>query len=102
MGLLCLKETALAADAGQRVLQHINWAVELLNFSENRRRSEFEREFASYWAQRRSEKGSTKVVRSLLTPYGQSREIVWFEDSRIGEIVVADGGRMTLNYTVAV
>ena len=51
-GLLCLKSTRVVAAPGQRVLQHLLWAEELLNYSDVICQREFEREFVAYWEQR--------------------------------------------------
>lgn len=88
-GLLCLKSTMVNADPGQRLLQHISWALELLNFPEKIRRSEFKREFSAYWNYRLSTLGKIKVL-SLLAPNGPSREIVWFADMPNQRIFVAE------------
>ena len=89
-GLLCLKATLLGVDPGQRILQHILWAQDLLNCPDEDRRHEFEREFSSYWNQRVSEKRGRTNVLSLLRPGTGSREIVYFTDVTNRRLVVAD------------
>ena len=89
-GLLCLKSTKVPKDPGQRFLQHIRWAQELLNFSEEMRRREFEREFFTYWSRKCSNDSRSPTVLSLLTPDGTSREIVAFADIMDKRVIVAD------------
>lgn len=89
-GLLCLKSTMVTTDPGQRFLQHINWAQELLNYSEEKRRHEFERELFSYWSRNCSNNSRSPKVLSLLTLEGTSREIVAFADMLDQRVIVAD------------
>lgn len=86
-GLLCLPATRIDAGAGDRVLQHLASAWDLLNWDEAKRRSEFEREFAAYWRHRASAK--EPFVVSLVAPLGPSREIVYYRDAR--QIILGDG-----------
>jgi hypothetical protein len=88
-GLLCLKSTMVNSNSGQRLLQHICWAQELLNFPEEIRRREFKREFSAYWNYRISKPGKIDVL-SLLVPNGSSREIVWFTDIPNQRVFVAE------------
>jgi len=90
-GLLCLKSTRVLAAPGHRVLQHLLWAEELLNYSEVRCRREFEREFVAYWTQRAGAKKKRPQVLSLSKPGGESREVVYYADRINGRIVLADG-----------
>lgn len=90
-GKLCLRSSILHAPTGQRLLDHIQWALELLNFPENHHRSEFERESSAYWDHRVTVRGAE--VLSLLKPAGPSREVLWYDDAvmgRIGRIFVAE------------
>jgi len=80
----------VAAAPGQRVLQHLLWAEELLNFSEAECRREFEREFGAYWDQRSGAKKNRPDVLSLSKPGGESREVVYYTDRINGRIVFAD------------
>lgn len=89
-GLLCLKSTRLTSDPGERVLQHLWWAHELLNYSEDECRREFEREFTAYWNQRSTDKRKRPEVLSLMKPSGITREVVYIDDRLHGRIVVAD------------
>jgi ThiF family/Prokaryotic E2 family B len=89
-GLLCLKATKLAAAPPLRVLQHLRWAEELLNYDDLKCRQEFEREFVAYWNQRSGPKAKRPDVLSLLKPGGESREIVYVNDRANGRIVIAD------------
>ena len=89
-GLLCLKSTRVVAAPGQRVLQHLLWAEELLNYSDVTCRREFEREFVAYWNQRAVAKKKRPDVLSLSKPGGESREVVYYTDRVNGRIVLAD------------
>lgn len=86
-GLLCLKATRIGFDPGERVVQHIAWAIELLNFSEDKVRQEFQREFATYWERNRDSKNSPTIY-SLVSPVPPSREISCFYDIKKNEIVL--------------
>lgn len=98
-GRLCLKPTQLTRDPGERVLQHLKWAHRLLNYSEDERRHEFEREFAAYWNQRSTNKTKRPEVLSLMKPGGISREVVYFDDSLLNRrIVVADDKGELVNW----
>jgi hypothetical protein len=72
-GLLCLPATVPGGHAAARIMQHLAWACELLNYSEEQTRQEFEREFGAYWAQRCTT-GAREII-SLLHPKGPSRRI---------------------------
>lgn len=89
-GLLCLNATPSNGDSGQRVMRHIIWAQELLNFPVEKIRAEFEREFSSYWFHKASISSNCTSILSLLAPTARSREIVWFHDLGNTRIVVAD------------
>ena len=87
-GMLCLSASRPGAPAADRVMQHLSWACEVLQFTDADRRQSFEREFGSYWAQR-SAAGAGAVV-SLLQPEGPTRRIsAWCRnDAKL--IVVAE------------
>lgn len=89
-GVLCLKSSKLASDPGDRVMQHLQWAHQLLNFSEIDCRSEFEREFVAYWGNRCVLKNDRPSVVSLLNPDGGAREIFFYADTSSRLIVAAD------------
>jgi len=89
-GLLCLNATLSNGDPGQRIMRHIIWAQELLNFSAEKNRTEFEREFSSYWFHKASISYTVASVLSLLAPTAKSREIVWFYDLSNKRFVIAD------------
>ena len=88
-GVLCLRDTMLTADPGQRVVDHLSWALELLQFSEAKPRAEFAREFSTYWTRCASEKRALPVL-SLLKPGGPSRDVVWFADMRRLRVIAAE------------
>lgn len=95
-GLLCLSSTRIGADMGERVAQHIVWAVDLLNLDEAKRKEEFHHEFGTYWGRRldkevRPNKRARPTFTSLVAPRGPSREIFYFADWLRGEVVLADG-----------
>lgn len=89
-GLLCLRSTRNAAPIGNRIATHLKDAEELLNFSEAKRREEFEREFTAYWSQRATNPSDRARVRSLVSPGGVTREVVYFLDARFNYYVIAD------------
>ena len=97
-GLLCLRSTMINSDAGQRVLQHLSWAQELLNFNEKTCRSEFEREFSSYWLNNIPANSNSPAVISLLSPNAISREVVWFYDLSKQRIIVADSRDLLVHW----
>jgi len=89
-GLLCLRASRCAAPIADRVVMHLKDAEELLNFSEAKRREEFEREFAAYWVHRATNSSDRARVLSLVTPRGESREVAYFFDARSNRHVIAD------------
>lgn len=89
-GLLCLRSTQVSSNPGQRILQHICWAKDLLNIPVEMHRREFEREFSSYWNQRVATATKVQLVLSLLEPNGSSREIVWCSDMSNKCVIVAE------------
>ena len=70
-------------------MQHISWAFELLNFSEETCRKEFEREFIAYWNHRATKNYGLSLV-SIVSPGGPSRKTVSFHDFPNQRIIVAD------------
>ena len=89
-GMLCLRPSRNAAPIADRVLTHLSDAEELLNFSEARRRQEFEREFVAYWAHRATYGAGRTRVWSLVSPGGVTREVVYFFDAKSDRYVIAD------------
>ena len=89
-GLLCLRSTRNAVPIGDRVATHLKDAEELLNFSEAKRRKEFEPEFTAYWSQRATNGTDHARVRSLVSPGGLTRKVVYFLDARLNCYVIAD------------
>lgn len=87
--MLCLESTRIGFDAGERVLQHISWAIDLLNFDEVTRTKEFQREFGTYW-RRSCAINPSLTAYSLITPAGPSREVFYFSDWRNATITFAD------------
>ncbi len=71
-GKLCLRSTRIECDTVSRVLDSVNWAIDVLNLDELQRREEFHREFLTYWARCSS---STLTYRSLVKPTGPSRMV---------------------------
>lgn len=88
-GLLCLRATPRSDDAGGRVVCHLAWALELLNFSAEKRRHEFQREFGSYWG-RCCDKRNAGTVYSLVNSQGPSREVHYCAAAKPAELVFAD------------
>jgi hypothetical protein len=89
-GFLCLRPTSVAASAADRVRLHLGDALELLNYSEEKCASEFEREFAAYWAQQAVQPQDGLRVLSLVKPGGKSRQVSFHLDNRLSRLVVAD------------
>ena len=89
-GLLCLRSSKSAAPIADRVVTHLIDAQELLNFSETKRRQEFEREFTAYWSHRATNSSDRARVWSLVTPGGVTREVAYFFDARFNRHVMAD------------
>ena len=85
-----MRPTRNAAPIGDRVAEHLKDAEELLNFPEAKRREEFEREFTAYWSQRATNSSDHARVRSLVSPGGKTREVVYFLDARFNYYVIAD------------
>ena len=97
-GLLCLKSTRLSVAPAQRILQHIAWAHELLNYGDVQCQQEFEREFSAYWDHRSSDKSKLPMFFSMVAPGGKSREIVYFNDFTSNRIVVADSKSQLISW----
>ncbi|MCG7928780.1 MAG: ThiF family adenylyltransferase [Candidatus Thiodiazotropha lotti] len=92
-GMLCLESTRIGFDAGERILQHISWAIDLLNFDEATRKKEFQREFGIYWRRSCAVK-PTLTAYSLIRPTGPSREVFYFFDWSNATITFADDLRL--------
>jgi hypothetical protein len=73
-GLLCLRTSALTAGPVRRLELAISDAVSVLSMDDAARRLEFHREFGSYWIR---EATSNKRARSIVTPGGLSRDVVY-------------------------
>lgn len=89
-GLLCLRPTSVAAPMGDRVHLHLDDALRLLNFSDDKCSAEFEREFGSYWSQQAIQPRQTLRVVSLVKPGGKSRQVQFFMDNKLSRLIVAD------------
>ena len=76
-GLLCLRSSRNSAPIADRVEMHLRDAQELLNFSEPKRREEFEREFTAYWSHRATNSADRARVWSLVTPGQETREVAY-------------------------
>jgi hypothetical protein len=70
------------------VLQHLAWAAELLDYSTDECRREFQREFVTYWSQ--AEKNADAIIRSLLKPAGPSRNFAYYRSNSGKQIVAAE------------
>jgi hypothetical protein len=79
-GNLCLKPTRIECDTVSRVLDSINWAIVLLNYDENKRQREFEREFLTYWA---TSTNSQIRFLSLVRPATPSRMVTAYCDGNL-------------------
>lgn len=89
-GLLCLQPTSIVAPAGDRVRAHLDDALELLNWPDEKCMAEFEREFGSYWAHQAITPDGNLRLLSLVKPGGKSRQLAFHLDVKLGQIVVAD------------
>lgn len=96
-GLLCLPSTRRGGDAGERVVRHLAWALELLNFGAEKRRQEFQLEFGSYWG-RCCDKRNARAVYSLVNPQGPSREVRYCAVAKSAELVFADDGQQLVRW----
>lgn len=94
-GLLCLIRTARSASAGDRAMGCISYARDLLNFDDARRKQEFAREFAAYWAHNISVSSSAPLFMTLTAPLAGSREI-YFARYRKGARVILGENRESL------
>ncbi|OSZ76014.1 hypothetical protein CAP37_11840 [Hydrogenophaga sp. IBVHS1] len=86
---LCLIATRCATEPGERVLDHLVAAKELLAFSEEKCVDEFQREFLAYWKQRATIREEKRHCISILKPNGLSRQIVCNFDAE-GRIVFGE------------
>lgn len=89
-GLLCLRPTSIVAPAGDRVRVHLDDALELLNWPDDKCMAEFEREFSSYWAHQAITPDGSRRLLSLVKPGGKSRQLAFHLDAMQGRILVAD------------
>jgi len=89
-GLLCLRATRCTASTEDRIAVHLSDAEELLNYSETKRRNEFEREFMAYWGQRATDAPNPARIFSLVTPRREAREIYYYYDSKTDRFIVGD------------
>jgi len=74
-GLLCLKETLVGACPGERILQAIAHADELLMFDAKQVDSDFRLEFSSYWSQKASK--DTILMYSLVSITQSAKKITY-------------------------
>lgn len=89
-GLLCLRPTSIFAHVGDRVRVHLDDALDLLNWPDDKCVAEFEREFGSYWAHQAIKPDGNLRLLSLVKPGGKTRQLVFHLDLKLGLIVVAD------------
>jgi hypothetical protein len=89
-GFLCLRPTSVAASAADRVRIHLGDALELLNYTEEKCATEFEREFGAYWSHQAIRPDESLRVVSLVKPGGKSRQVFFHLDNRLSRLVVAD------------
>ncbi len=94
-GVICLRATMFCGEPGQRIIQHLAWAIEVLSFSQPRCRNEFDREFSVYWHRRSS--GDGYRVLSLLEPREPSRTVVWCVDPSSQARLIVAGDRKILS-----
>lgn len=97
-GLLCLNATRLSVAPDVRAFRHLGWAQELLSYTDDECRREFEREFYAYWDHRLSKPQRSSAILSLLAPQGPSRRIVAFAKKTLRQIVVADNKDLLLGW----
>jgi predicted ThiF/HesA family dinucleotide-utilizing enzyme len=82
-GLLCLKETLVGACPGERILQAISYADDLLMFDAERVDSDFRLEFSSYWSQK--ETRESKVFMYSLASVTRASKVVVYAKSLSGK-----------------
>lgn len=88
-GRLCLLSSRFGADPGERILYHVSCALDLLNFDNPTRMSEFQREFATYWVRGAQGTDSPKYL-SLAKPVGPSREVWYAKRAKSNTLLWAD------------
>jgi hypothetical protein len=96
-GCLCLGKSEIATDAGDRIMNHLVDALELLNYDEAKRKSEFQAEVSTYWS-RGENAGTTPKHRSLVTPGGPSREVWRYYDSKQKLHIWADSKEQLIDW----
>lgn len=96
-GLLCLPSTRRGGDAGEQVVAHLAWALELLKLDAEKRRREFQREFGSYWG-RCCDKRNARAVYSLVNPHGPSREVHYCAVAKSPELIFAGGSQQLIGW----
>jgi len=87
-GLLCLSTTRINANPGERIKQHVEWAIEVLSYDGNERRREFESEFSVYWSRNRTRNGPE--VWSLVSLARPSQTVYWAKKPNAQHYIVAD------------
>ena len=87
---LCLSPTRCLAPIADRLATHLADAERLLQFSADKCRQEFEREFVSYWSQRATHSANTDNVFSLVTPGSTTREAFYYLDPKLKRYVIAE------------
>jgi hypothetical protein len=97
-GLLCLRSSRSTAPTAERVTSLLHDAQELLNFSKEKQRDEFEREFIAYWGHRATEAASDSKILSIVTAGGVTREVLYFYDAKNHQFIIADDKASLLNW----
>ncbi|MDB6086701.1 MAG: hypothetical protein JWN43_4582, partial [Gammaproteobacteria bacterium] len=88
-GVLCLTPTRWDASPGDRAVGMLDYAAEVLNMGDARRKEEFAREFVAYWGQLASAGPDVPFFVTLMAPQATSREL-FFARSRMNRIVLSD------------
>lgn len=88
-GILCLPPSTLRDDPGNRVLGHLQDAIQLLRFDDAKRKSDFQDEFVTYWTRGDAGKQLPKHW-SLVTPAGPSREVFRYFSAQANTHIWAD------------
>ena len=93
---MCLDPSKCTAPITERIALHLSDALKLLNYSMQECRTEFEREFLSYWIQ----KSTSNHIRvySLVTPGKKERELFYYHDSKHNAFIIGDDSDNLINW----
>lgn len=97
-GILCLRKSALQASLDERIRDHLAWAFQLLNYTDQEVRHEFEREFATYWALHRTSGSRVPHALTILEPRRKTREVAIYLGEPKSRIVAAENREQLIGW----